>query len=79
LKARQATRINSTHGIHKIAGVSILTFSTNPLRGIVTFSTESSSVELELNEEVAHSICTHLEHFLTQAPERKSAGLLDEQ
>lgn len=79
LKARVATRVSPTRGNDKIADVSILTVSTAPLRGIATISTTNSVVELELNEETAHTICTRLERFLTQNPERKPAGLFDEQ
>jgi mitochondrial fission protein ELM1 len=57
---------------HKITAISISTRSMDPLRGVVTIDTGASTVKFELNEDIAHSICTHLEHFLTQARERGS-------
>lgn len=56
--------------IHKIARLSISTHSTNPPRGIVEIETSNSTIRFELNEDMAHSLCTDLEHFLTQAPQR---------
>jgi hypothetical protein len=52
--------------VHKITAVSISTRSTQPLRGIVEIDTLASTVRFELSEDIAHSICTTLEHFLTQ-------------
>ena len=51
---------------HKITAISISTRSMEPLRGVVAIDTADSTVKFELTEDIAHSICTHLEHFLTQ-------------
>jgi hypothetical protein len=56
----------------KITAISISTQSIEPLRGVVAIDTVDSTLKFELNEDMAHSICTHLEHFLTQAGERGS-------
>jgi hypothetical protein len=52
--------------VHKISKVSISTISTDPLCGIVEIDTADSTMKFELNVDMAHSICTDLEHFLTQ-------------
>ena len=54
------------HAVHKIAEVTISTESTEPLRGIVEIDTADSKMKFELNEDMAHAICTDLERFLTQ-------------
>ncbi len=56
---------------HKITDVSVSTISTTPLRGTIAIDTPDSTIKFELNEDVAHSICTCLEHFLTPAQQRK--------
>ena len=56
---------------HKITDVSVSTISTTPLRGTIAIDTPNSTIKFELNEDVAHSICTWLEHFLTQKQQRK--------
>ena len=58
--------------VNRIADVRISTTSTNPLRGIVEIGTADSTIRFELNEDVAHSICSSLEHFLTQDPPHTS-------
>jgi hypothetical protein len=57
---------------HKITAISISTRSMEPLRGVVAIDTVDSTLKFELNEELAHSICTQLEHFLTQIREPES-------
>lgn len=52
--------------VHKIIDVSVTTTSNRPLCGIVGIETADSTVEFELTEEIALSICTGLERFLTQ-------------
>lgn len=52
--------------LRKIVDFSISTVSTRPLRGIVEIDTFDSVVRFELSEDTALSICTDLEHFLTQ-------------
>jgi hypothetical protein len=56
---------------HKITDVSVSTISTTPLRGTITIDTPDATIKFELNEDIAHSICTQLEHFLTQEQQRK--------
>jgi len=56
--------------VHKIASFSISAYSADPPRGIVEIDTENATLSFELNEETAHSLCTDLERFLTQAPQR---------
>ena len=56
--------------VHKITRLSISTHSTNPPRGIVEIDTANSTMKFELDEDTAHSLCTDLERFLTQVPQR---------
>jgi hypothetical protein len=50
----------------KITDVFVSTISTTPLRGIVEVKTARSTFKFEMDEDIAHSICTGLERFLTQ-------------
>jgi len=52
--------------VHKISRLSISTHSIDPLRGIVEIDTASSTIRFELDADLAHSLCTDLERFLTQ-------------
>ena len=61
-------------GAHKITKVTISTKSTEPLAGIVEIGTADSTMKFELNEDMAHDLCTHLDRFLTQR--RQIAGKL---
>jgi hypothetical protein len=45
--------------------------STTPLRGTIAIDTPDCTIKFELNEDIALSICTWLEHFLTQEQQRK--------
>ena len=60
--------------VHKIARLSISTYSIDPPRGIVEIDTAKSTMRFELDEDIAHSLCTDLERFLTQAPQRKRSN-----
>jgi hypothetical protein len=53
---------------HRITAVSVSTIATTPLRGSIEIDTPDSTIKFELNEDIAHSICSQLEHFLTQGP-----------
>jgi hypothetical protein len=52
--------------VHKVTEVTILTKSTEPLTGIVQVSTRDAEIKFEITEDLAHSICTELERFLTR-------------
>jgi hypothetical protein len=52
--------------VHRIARVSISTQSAAPLHGIFEIDTADTTISFELHEEIAHTICEHLERFLTQ-------------
>jgi hypothetical protein len=54
------------HNVHKITGVTISTKSDEPLSGVVEINTVGSTIKLELNADMAHDLCTHLDRFLTQ-------------
>ena len=56
---------------YKITDVSVSIISTTPLRGTIEIDTPDSTIKFELNEDIAHSICSRLEHFLTQEQQRK--------
>jgi len=57
-----------------ISGVFVSTKSTAPLRGTIEIHTATSTMRFELDDEVAHSLCTQLEHFLTQRQNPKTAA-----
>ena len=57
--------------VHKITDVCVSTVSTTPLRGTIAIDTPDCTIKFELNEDIALSICTWLEHFLTQEQQRK--------
>lgn len=59
--------------LQQIADVSVSVNSIEPLRGILEVITTASTMRFELTEEIAHSICTNLERFLTQ-PRRRKPG-----
>lgn len=61
--------------IQKITAITILTTLTDPLHGTVAIDTESSTLRFELNADLAHSLCTDLERFLTQTPKRNPNGV----
>lgn len=50
----------------KLAEVIILTKSTEPLIGIFQVNTADAEIKFQITEDLAHSICTDLEHFLTR-------------
>lgn len=56
--------------VRKIARFSIVTHSTNPLRGTVEIDTANATMKFELDEDMAHGLCTDLERFLTQVSQR---------
>jgi hypothetical protein len=51
---------------HRITKVTVSTVSTRPLSGIVQIDTAASTLQFELNEEIAHDLCMQLDRFLTQ-------------
>lgn len=53
--------------IRNLTRLSVSTNSIDPLRGVVEIDAADFSMKFELNEELAHRICTELERFLTQA------------
>ena len=57
--------------LHKITDCSISTTMTNPLRGILEITTPDLTIQFELSEVMAHSICVVHERFLTQARQPK--------
>lgn len=61
---------NQMTEIHKIARLSVVARPIDPLRGIVEIYTPNTTMRFELNEDMAHSLCTDLERFLTQVPQR---------
>lgn len=52
--------------VQKITEVLVLTRSTEPLAGIVQVNTVDQVIQFELDEDLAHQICTELERFLTR-------------
>lgn len=51
----------------RITGVRISTKSIRPLSGVVQIDTTAATLQFELNEEIAHELCMHLDRFLTRA------------
>jgi hypothetical protein len=56
--------------VHKIAAFSVTTNCAEPLRGIVEIDMAGTTLRFELDEDLAHSLCSDLDHFLTQAQQR---------
>lgn len=56
--------------VQRITNASVSTVSTEPLRGMVEITTATSAMLFELDEELAHRLCSELERFLTQVPQR---------
>ena len=52
--------------VQRITEVTVQTKSTEPLTGIVRVNTPEAEVKFETTEDLAHKICTDLEHFLTR-------------
>ncbi|WP_454618764.1 hypothetical protein [Bradyrhizobium cenepequi] len=53
--------------VRKIAAFSVTTNCAEPLRGIVEIDMAGTTLRFELNEDLAHSLCSDLDHFLAQA------------
>jgi hypothetical protein len=51
--------------VHKVAEVTILTRTTEPLTGVVQVN-PNSEMKFEITADLAHKICTDLERFLTR-------------
>jgi hypothetical protein len=51
--------------IHKIAEITVITESKQPLTGILQVDTGNTVMKFEITEEFAHKICSDLERFLT--------------
>ena len=56
--------------IQKITAVTISTTMADPLLGTVAIDTANSTTTFELDADLAHSLCTDLERFLTQITKR---------
>lgn len=52
--------------VHKIADITVTVESTEPLTGILRVDAGHTVIKFELTEELAHTICTDLERFLTR-------------
>lgn len=50
----------------EIIGVRVSTTSIRPLSGVVQVDTATATWQFDLNEEIAHQMCTQLDRFLTQ-------------
>jgi hypothetical protein len=57
----------------QLASVIVETISIQPLKGLLTIQGNAQQVELELDEDVANSICVQLDRFSTQV-RHKSDG-----
>lgn len=51
---------------HKITAVSIEAKSTQPSIAVVRVNTRAAEMKFEINQDLAHKICTDLERFLTR-------------
>ena len=49
-----------------ITGISIEAKSTEPSIAIVRVNTDAAEMKFEINQDLAHKICTDLERFLTR-------------
>ena len=60
------------HDTRSLTRFSVPTNSTNPLREVIEIDAAGLSMKFQLNEDIAHRICTDLERFLTQTHPPKS-------
>jgi hypothetical protein len=61
--------------VHKIAAFSVTTNCAEPLRGIVEIDMAGKTLRFQLDEDLAHSLCSDLDHFLTLAQQRAFAKI----
>jgi hypothetical protein len=54
----------------QLASVVVETISIQPLKGLLTIQGNAQQVELELDEDVANSICLQLDRFSTQVSQK---------
>ncbi|WP_338832001.1 hypothetical protein [Bradyrhizobium sp. 27S5] len=54
----------------RATNIVVSTVSAAPLRGTIEFDCAGTVATFEINEELAHRLCTELERFLTQVPRR---------
>jgi hypothetical protein len=62
--------------LHKIIAIFVTTTSTRPLCAIVEVEAVGSTMKFELTEDIALRLCTDLERFLTQEPQRGQTEVL---
>jgi hypothetical protein len=51
---------------HTITEISVFTKSNEPRTGVALLRTVEAEIRFEITEDLAHRICTELEHFLTR-------------
>ncbi|UGY14007.1 hypothetical protein [Bradyrhizobium septentrionale] len=56
--------------VQRATNIVVSTMSAAPLRGTIAIDCAGTVATFEIDEELAHRLCTDLERFLTQAPHR---------
>ncbi|MHC2250626.1 hypothetical protein ACVILK_000318 [Bradyrhizobium embrapense] len=54
--------------MHRATNIAVSAVSAAPLRGKIAIDCAGSVATFEIDEELAHRLCTDLERFLTQVP-----------
>ncbi|QPF87756.1 hypothetical protein IC762_16300 [Bradyrhizobium genosp. L] len=66
--------------MQRATDIAVTTKSTEPMRAILEIDCAGSLAKFEINEDLAHRLCSELERFLTQVPCRtRAAAALIEQ
>lgn len=59
---------------HRATNIAVSAVSATPLRGTIAIDCAGTVTTFEIDEELAHRLCTDLERFLTQVPRRTGAA-----
>ncbi len=53
--------------LRRAIAVSVTTSAKQPLTGVLEWQTADGAFACEINEEIAHTLSSHLDHFLSQS------------
>ena len=60
--------------LQRATSIAVSAVSAAPLRGIIAVDCAGTVATFEIDEELAHRLCSDLERFLTQVPRRTSTA-----
>ncbi|MHC2462898.1 hypothetical protein ACVIHD_001910 [Bradyrhizobium embrapense] len=58
--------------MHRATNIAVSAVSAAPLRGTIAIDCSGTVATFEIDEELAHRLCSDLERFLTQVPRQTS-------